>query len=375
MKIIGVELYRARLPLKTVFETSTHRKGFIEHILIRLGEESGLVGWGEIACGNGPWFSAEYVSTAWAVATEFLTPAVLYREWHHPSELATSWSPIAGHFAAKAGFDIAAWDLFARRDGISLRTALGASPRELPVGVSVGIEASTAELVDRVGGYVRDGYRRVKLKIRPGWDVTPVRAVREAFPDLRLHVDANGAYTPGADSDTVMTLLDRYGLTMIEQPYPARDFLAHARLQQMIATPLCLDESAETEADVETMVRLDAARVVNVKVSRVGGLTTALRITDRCGDSGVQVWCGGMHEFGVGRAANVALASLPSFTYPGDVSGSDKYYDRDIVTPPIRARNGLVSLPDSPGLGPEVDLDFLRSVTTATAAYGEPINP
>ncbi|MFC0529756.1 o-succinylbenzoate synthase [Phytohabitans kaempferiae] len=362
MKVIGIDLYRVRLPLRSTFETSSHRKDAIEHILVRLHDESGLDGWGEIACGNGPWFSAEYVSTAWAVATEFLVPAVLGQEWRHPGELNARWSGIAGHLAAKAGFDCAAWDLSARRDGVPLTVALGTSPRAIPVGVSVGIEESNQRLVERVGGYLDEGYHRVKLKIRPGWDVEPVRAVRGAYPDLLLHVDANGAYRPGAESDEVMRQLDDLGLAMVEQPYPGRDFVSHARLGQRIGTPLCLDESIEDIADLETMLALDAAQVVNIKVSRVGGLTPALALARRCAGNDVGVWCGGMHEFGVGRAANIAFACDPAFDYPPDLSGSDKYFARDVVDPPIVAREGYVSPAPGPGLGLAVDLARIESI-------------
>ena len=369
MRVIGIDLYRVRLPLRFTFETSSHRKDAIEHILVRFQDESDLDGWGEIACGNGPWFSAEYVSTAWAVATQFLAPAVLDEEWRHPADLTARWSGIAGHQAAKAGFDGAAWDLAARRDGVPLAVALGTSPRAIPVGVSVGIEKSVERLVERVGGYLAEGYHRVKLKIRPGWDAEPVRAVRCAYPDLLLHVDANGAYRPGAESDEVMRQLDGLDLAMVEQPYPGRDFVSHARLRQRITTPLCLDESIEDAADLDTMLALDAARMVNIKVSRVGGLTAALALDRRCADHDVGVWCGGMHEFGVGRAANIAFACDPAFDYPSDISGSDKYFARDVVDPPIVARNGYVSPAAGPGLGLAVDLAWIESIALDTSRH------
>jgi O-succinylbenzoate synthase len=245
-------------------------------------------------------------------------------------------------------------------------TALGGTRREVVAGVSLGIEPTIDDLMTQVAFHVEHGYPRVKLKIQPGWDVDPVRAVRSAWPDLDVHVDANGVYTTSDDDLDALRALDEYGLTMIEQPFAPRDLLAHARFAATVGTPLCLDESVETIADLELALHLRAGSVLNIKVSRMGGLTAAVVAHDLASAHGWPVWCGGMHEFGVGRYANVALSSLPGFTLPSDVSGSDKYYARDVVLPPVVARDGRVAVPTSPGLGADVDEDYLATVTLRT---------
>ncbi|MCR2816390.1 o-succinylbenzoate synthase [Microbacterium jiangjiandongii] len=354
-----LRLFRVGLPLVHGFETSSHRKSAIDHVLVEATDADGAVGWGEIATPADPYFCSETTDTAWAVAIRHLIPTVVGADWETPGELERGWSRVRGHEFAKAGFSAAAWDLYARATGRSLAAALGGSRTTVAAGVSLGIEADVDSLLAQVQRHVAAGYARVKLKIAPGWDVAPVRAVRAAHPGLDLHVDANGAYPDTAASADVFRELDRHGLTMIEQPYAPRDFLAHARLQAKLQTPLCLDESVVEIADLQTMLALDAGRVLNIKVSRMGGLTTARRAHDVARDAGIPVWCGGMHEFGVGRAANVALSSLPGFTLPSDVSGSDKYYARDVIVPPVTARAGRVDVPTTPGLGHAVDTDWI----------------
>ncbi len=238
---------------------------------------------------------------------------------------------------------------------------------EVTAGVSLGIEPTIDDLLTEVRRQVEAGYPRVKLKIAPGWDVEPVRAVRTEYPDLDLHVDANGIYSESAEHLSALLALDEFGLTMIEQPFAPRNLLAHTRLQRAVQTPVCLDESIETLEDLETALSVEALRVLNIKVSRMGGLTAARAAHDLARKSGIPVWCGGMHEFGIGRAANVALSSLPGFTLPSDVSASEKYYARDVVTPPVIAHDGVVAVPDSAGLGHRVDLDLIAANTIAAS--------
>jgi len=366
VRIDRVRLFEVSLPLVHSFETSSHRKSGLTHVLVEATDADGRVGWGEIASPADPFYGPETTATAWTIAERYLVPAVIGSVWDVPEQLEEGWHRIRGHEFAKAGFSIAAWDLYSRSAARSLSNALGGTRADVVAGVSLGIEPTLDHLLVQVARQVEAGYARVKLKIAPGWDVEPVRAVRSAYPDLDLHVDANGAYADTADSSAVMRKLDAHGLTMIEQPYAPRDFVAHARLQATLSTPICLDESIVDLADLQTMLTLDAGRILNIKVSRMGGLTAARRAHDIAHSAGVPVWCGGMHEFGVGRAANVALSSLPNFTLPSDVSGSDKYYARDVVVPPILAHDGVVPVPTAPGLGHEVDVDWVRENSTRT---------
>ncbi|MFE6735356.1 o-succinylbenzoate synthase [Microbacterium sp. NPDC057650] len=364
MRIDRLRLFEVSLPLVHGFQTSSHRKTGLDHILIEATDAEGRVGWGEIASPADPFYGSETTETAWTIALRHLVPAALGTEWETPEELEKSWRRVRGHEFAKAGFSAAGWDLHARAQHLSLAAALGGTRTEVVAGVSLGIEPSIDDLLAQVQRQLDAGYGRVKLKIAPGWDVEPVRAVRAVHPQLDLHVDANGAYPDDDESTAVFRALDDAQLTMIEQPYAPRDFVAHARLQRSIATPICLDESVVDLGDLRTMLALDAGRILNIKVSRMGGLSVARAAHDLAADAGVPVWCGGMHEFGVGRAANVAISSLPNFTLPSDVSGSDKYFARDVVTPAISAHEGRVTVPTAPGIGHEVDLEWVVQNTS-----------
>lgn len=354
MRIERIRLFALRQDLQHSFETSSHRKSGIEHILVEVSDADGRTGWGEIASPSDPFFGAETTATAWEIATRYLVPALLGARGDDPAELEAGWRRVRGNEFAKAGFSGALWDLHARTRGVALAAALGGTREQVVAGVSLGIEPSIDELLAQVELQRAAGYPRVKLKIAPGWDVEPVRAVRAAHPDLDVHVDANGAYPDDDASASVFRRLDREGLTMIEQPFAPRDLVAHAELQARIDTDVCLDESVVDLGDLRTMLRLRAGRVLNIKVSRMGGLTVARAAHDLAVDAGIPVWCGGMHEFGVGRAANVAISSLPGFLLPSDVSGSDKYYADDIIAPPVSAAAGRVPVPTTPGIGHEV---------------------
>lgn len=364
--VAAVEAFRVSLPLVHSFQTSSHRKSHLEHILVRVEDGDGAVGWGEIASPSDPYYCPETVDTCWMMLRRYLAPALVGREWAHPSEAGRAWARVRGHHFAKAGLDIACWDLWARASARPLAAELGGTRATAVAGVSLGIEPTIGELLAQVERHVADGYGRVKLKIAPGWDVAPVRAVREAYPDLLLQVDANGVYPETPETRAVLAELDGFGLLLVEQPFAPGALAAHARLAASIGTPVCLDESIDDLDQLDSAIALGAASVLNIKVSRMGGLTAAVAAHDRAVAAGWRVWCGGMHEFGVGRAANVALSSLPGFALPSDVSGSDKYYDRDVVTPPIRAVRGEVTVPSGPGLGHEVDEPFIREQATAT---------
>ncbi|GAA1695652.1 o-succinylbenzoate synthase [Kribbella yunnanensis] len=365
MKIVAARLHRVRLPLVHEFRTSSHGKSLLDHILVELTDASGATGWGEIASPSDPYYAPETVESCWHVGERYLVPAILGQEWDHPEQLPQLWAKVRGNQFAKSGLDTAGWVLWATINGVPLAEALGGTRSEVVAGVSLGIEPTIDDLLAEVDRHLAAGYPRVKLKIAPGWDVEPVRAVRAAHPDLDLHVDANGIYAANQWED--LEALDEFGLTMIEQPFAPRDLLAHAHLQQDIETPICLDESIETVEDLETALSLGALRVLNIKVSRMGGLTAAREAHDRAHAAGIPVWCGGMHEFGIGRAANIALSSLPGFTLPSDVSASAKYYAQDVITPPVVATQGVVQVPTAPGLGHEVDTAFIAANTIATS--------
>ena len=360
MKIVRADLHQVRLPLVHEFQTSSHRKSFLEHLLVELTDEDGRTGWGEIACPSDPFFAPDTVATSWLVATTYLLPAVVGRSVASAPEVSGAYAKVRGHQFAKAGVDVAAWSLWSARQGVPLSAALGGTRSSVVAGVSLGIEKTIDDLLEQVHHHhVESGYPRVKLKVQPGWDVEPVRAVRAAFgDDLLLHVDANGAYSDSPEHLAALRSLDGFGLTMIEQPFAPRAFTTSAEFQRSVQTPVCLDESIDTVDDLRTAQALGSGRVLNVKVSRMGGLSTALAAHDLAVEFGWPAWVGGMHEFGVGRAANVALSSLPGFTMPSDVSASEKYYARDVTTP-VTAADGVVVVSTLPGLGVEVDREFL----------------
>lgn len=363
LTITAIDLRLVRLPLVHTFETSSHRKDHLEHIVVRATSSDGAFGWGECASPSGPYYCGETVETCWHILSEHLAPLLLGRTWEHPDDAAAIMAKVVGNNFARAGLDMACWDLFSTQLDRPLADVIGASAESVTAGVSLGIEPTVDALLAQVAGHVADGYGRVKLKIRPGWDVEPVRAVRSAFPDVLLQVDANGAY--GAGDLDALKRLDGHGLLMIEQPFAPDDLLAHAALRALVDTPVCLDESLTSLAVLRSALRLDACSIVNIKVSRLGGVGAARAVHDECLQRGVPAWCGGMHEFGIGRAVNLAVAALPGCTLPSDVSGSAKYYRTDIAREPITAHGGVVAVPRArAGIGVEVDAAVLDAHTT-----------
>ncbi|MGC9530090.1 MAG: o-succinylbenzoate synthase [Candidatus Bipolaricaulaceae bacterium] len=360
-----LSLFLVELPLRHPFTTSFGQQQARRALLLAAAAD-GAVGWGECVAGAGPWYSAETVDTARHVLADFALPLLRRGRLTHPTDLSRALAPLRGHPMAKAALEAAIWDLYCKQEDIPLWRALGGVHAEVPAGVSVGIQPDLPALVDRVAAFVAQGYRRVKLKVKPGWDVRPVEAVRERFPDLPLSVDANAAYSL-ADGDRLREL-DRFGLLMVEQPLYYEDLVGHARLAEQLATPLCLDESITCPHRAWEAVELGACRIINVKQGRVGGLTAALEIHRLAQARGVPLWCGGMLETGVGRALNAALASLPTFTLPHDISATDRYYDHDIAAPPFHLTpRGTIPVPQGAGIGVEIDLE--RLVATTAAAW------
>ena len=310
---------------------------------------------------NAPLYTSEYVDGAEAVIGSHLVPRLWAASCERGADVGPALRAVKGHPMAKAALELAVLDAELKRDGVSLAAHLGATRDRVPAGVAVGVAPSIPDLLDRVAELVAAGYRRVKLKIGPGWDVTPVRAVRERFgPDLAVQVDANGSFTL-ADAGR-LSELDAFGLLLIEQPLPEEDLLGSAELARQLRTPLCLDESITSYASADLAIWLGACAVVNIKPGRVGGLLEARRIHDLCRARDVPVWCGGMLETGIGRAANVALAALPGFTLPGDLSASDRYFATDLTTP-FTLDDGCLSVPDGTGIGVAVDVGLIEDLT------------
>jgi O-succinylbenzoate synthase len=363
MKLAGVELRRISMPLVAPFRTSFGTETRRDVLLLRV-VTGDAEGWGECVAMSDPLYSSEYVDAAEDVLRRFFIPAVAELPHVDGAAVAPALTGFKGHRMAKAALETAILDAELRAEGRTLARELGAVRDRVPCGVSVGIMGSIGELLDAVGGYLDAGYVRIKLKIEPGWDVEAVRAVRERFgDDVLLQVDANTAYTL-ADARH-LARLDPFDLLLIEQPLDEEDVLGHAELAKVIRTPVCLDESITSARTAAAAITLGACKIVNVKPGRVGGYLEARRIHDVCAAHGIPVWCGGMLETGIGRAANVALAALPGFTLPGDTSASDRYYRTDI-TPPFVLEDGHLSVPTGPGVGVTPLADELEAVTTST---------
>ena len=367
MKIDAVVIHHISMPLVSRFETSKHVERDRECLLIHV-EGDGLEGWGECVAQRVPWYSYESTGTAWHVLGDFLVPAILGKELSAPSEFPNHVEGIKGHPMAKAGLELALWDLAGWIEGEPLAEMLGGERTQVEVGVSIGIQDDVGMLLEVVRDHLNEGYRRVKLKIKPGMDLEYVQAVREAHPDLLLQVDANAAYD--TNQFKVFEKLERYGLALIEQPFPEEDLLAHAELQARVSTPVCLDESIHSVTMARQALDLDACRIINIKAGRVGGLTEAVKIHDLCSARNIPVWCGGMLETGIGRASNLALASLPGFTVPGDISATDRYYKLDVAKPRFTLNSdGTIDVPAGPGLGVEVDQTALKEFTIKKAQF------
>ncbi len=367
MTIDKVELRQVRLPLVSAFETSGWKEEEKTCIIVSI-EDSGDVGYGECAVSPGPWYGPETLTTAWHIMEDYILPKVLGKNFDTPQDILNEVSRIRGHNMSKAAFEMAHWDLLAKKKNNSLSRMLGGTRTKIESGVSVGLQKSINQLVEVVAEYVKQGYLRVKLKIKPGWDVKPIAAVRANFPSLRLMADANGAYSP--ENMDMLAQLDQFGLMMIEQPFAWDDMVEHALLQSRIKTPVCLDESVSSLNDMKTALALHSCKVLNIKPARVGGLTVSMSIHDLCFSKNIPVWCGGLLETGIGRAHNVALASLAGFVLPGDISASNRYFTQDIVKPEfVLSNDGTLDVPQGKGIGVEVLTDRLEENTTVRKKF------
>jgi O-succinylbenzoate synthase len=367
MKIERAVLREIPLRLREFFEISSGGTQDRRVVLLTLYGE-GVEGWSECVASETPGYAYETTETAWHVLTDFILPEVVGRDISGAEDVLSPVAWIRGHGMAKAAVEMAAWDLTAKADGVSLSQKLGGTRTAVPVGVSVGLKPTDPELHETVAGYIDEGYARVKIKIKPGRDVDMLAGLCERFPGVPFMVDANSAYTL-ADVEHLKRF-DALDLMMIEQPLRYDDLLHHARLQAEIETPICLDESIKSEGDLELALELGSGRIVNIKPGRVGGHGVSRRLHDTMLEQGLPVWCGGMLESGVGRAHNVALASLPGFTLPGDISASRRYWERDIVSPEFEVSDGEMAVPTRPGIGVEIDADRIASLTVREASFG-----
>ena len=361
MKITRISLYHLRMPLLSLFETSFGRINTRDCILVE-AFAGDFIGYGECPADWDPGYSYETIGTAWHIYKEFLIPAVAGHDYSNADELQARMNFVRGHLMAKAGLEMALWDLLGKEKGQSLQKLLGGQRRKVDVGVSVGLQESPGRLVEVVQGYLDQGYARVKIKIKPGRDTGDAEQVRKAFPGLRLQVDANSAYT--LESAAALAPLDNLDLLLIEQPLAEDDLWDHHQLQAKFRTPICLDESITSPRLARQALEMKACRVINIKPGRVGGLSQGVAIHDLCVEQGIPVWCGGMLETGVGRASNLAIASLPGFTLPGDISATDRYYHEDITDQRFTLNpDSTIDVPDGPGLGVTINPFALKRAT------------
>jgi O-succinylbenzoate synthase len=362
MKLTHLTLRQIRMPLVHFFETSFSRTYSRDIVLVE-AHADGITGYGEVTAGENPFYNEEWTVSAWHILQDYVAPRVLGKDLAGPEDVFPLTAHIRGHNMARGGLETAVWDLFARSRNEPLWKTIGAGARrEIPCGVSIGIQDSVEQLFEKIETELAAGYQRIKMKIKPGWDVDVVRRVRERFPSIKLMADANSAYTL---ADTAhLKKLDDFYLMMIEQPLAHDEIIDHATLQSQLQTPICLDECIRTAHHAEQAIRLRAGTIINIKIGRLAGFRESKKVHDLAQAAGIAVWCGGMLEAGIGRAHNIALASLPNFVLPGDVSASKRYWKQDIIVPPVETTpRGTIELTDAPGFGYQLDHDFIQSVT------------
>jgi o-succinylbenzoate synthase len=367
VKLEQITVRHIKMPMKAPFTTSFGTIDEKELLLIEAIDKLGTVGWGEAVAFVAPWYTEETVKTTWHMLEDFLIPILLHKEVGHPDEVSALFSSIRRNCMAKSSIEGALWDIYAQQTKQSLAQALGGDKEQIEVGVSVGIQSSTEALIDLLKDHVNKGYKRVKVKIKPGHDVEVIRAIRAEMPDLPLMVDANSAYSL-SDMD-VLQQLDAFNLLMIEQPLAVDDIVDHAKLQRKLKTPICLDESITSYEDARKAIELGSCGVINIKIGRVGGLTEARRIHDLCKGNNIPVWCGGMLEAGIGRAHNIALTSLSNFVLPGDTAGSSHYWYEDIITPEVIVEDGYIHVPQTVGIGYTPNMKVIDKLTISRKVY------
>lgn len=362
MNITQIELREIRLPLIHPFETSFGRTTERRIVLVRVTDKDDAEGWGECTAAEGPFYSEEWTETTWTTLEAFLAPMVIGQEVPSAAGVWGLMRPVRGHRMAKAAIETACWDLEAKQLNMPLWKHLGGVRAEIPCGVSIGIQTHPEELLEKIENELASGYQRIKIKVKPGWDLKIIEKVRERWPDILLTADANSAYTL-ADV-ALFKELDQFNLMMIEQPLVHNDIFDHAQLQKQISTPICLDESIRSSGDAKHALDLGSCRIINVKLGRVGGHGQAKEVERVCREKKVAVWCGGMLESGIGRAHNIAMSTLAGFTLPGDVSASARYWQEDIIEPAVTVSpKGFIAVPDKPGIGFEIKIPRVEQLT------------
>ncbi|WML30379.1 o-succinylbenzoate synthase [Neobacillus sp. OS1-32] len=366
MKITAVELFIIKMPLKAPFITHLGTVQDREGIIVKITDQEGMTGYGEGVAFSTPWYTEETVKTSIHMLTDVLIPVMQTHPIDHPDEAAELFKSVRRNNMAKAGLETALWDLYAKQQALPLSKMLGGTRQEVASGVVVATDSLTNAL-KQIESYLEAGYQRIKVKISPQQDYQFLAEIRQHYPQLPIMADANSAYSL-ADLDRLRAL-DELNLLMIEQPLGHDDIIEHARLQKQIKTPICLDESIVTFDDARKAVELGSCKVINIKVGRVGGLSEAKRIHDYCVEQEIPVWCGGMIEFGISRAHNIALASLQGFSIPGDISASSRFWEEDIILPEVSVENGVIQVPNSPGIGFAINEKRLKETTIATKVF------
>lgn len=362
-----IKLHKLKMTLNAPFTTSFgtfHDKSFF---IVEAIDDQGNRGYGESVAFDSPWYAEETVKTNEHIIEDFLIPMLKENPIHHPDDVSKVFAPIRRNNMAKSAIEGAIWDLYAKRENITLAEALGGKRSSIEVGISLGIQENVQDLIDQVRKYVNEGYKRIKIKIKPGYDVDVMKRVRDEFPDTPIMADANSAYT--LDHIEHLKQLDDLDLMMIEQPLAHDDIVDHAKLQAELKTPICLDESIHSLEDARKAIELGSCKIINIKIGRVGGLTESKRIHDYCKEHGIDVWCGGMLEAGVGRAHNIAITTLDQFVLPGDTAGSSRYWKKDIITPEVIVEDGLIHVPNKPGIGYDIDEEALKQYTIGVKVF------
>ncbi|MBE4909256.1 o-succinylbenzoate synthase [Bacillus luteolus] len=367
ISIREITLHRMVMRLKDPFTTSFGTFSDKEFFVVEMEDETGAIGFGESAAFSSPWYSEETVETNKHVMEQFLIPLLLESPINHPDEVSKRFEFIRRNNMAKSALEGAVWDLYAKRNGNPLYKELGGTKQQIEVGISIGIQPTAKDLVSVVEGYVNEGYKRMKVKIKPGADYEMLKEVRRHFPSILLMADANSAYT--LDDIDTLKKLDDLDLMMIEQPLAHDDIIDHAKLQSELATPICLDESIHSFEDARKAIELGSCKIINIKIGRVGGITESKKIHDYCAQQGIPVWCGGMLEAGIGRAHNVAITTLPQFVIPGDTAGSSRYWENDIIDPEVIVENGVIHVPNKPGIGYEVNRKVLEHYRVSKTVF------